>query len=65
MESLLVLIGRLSGIVGIFVCAAAVFARLLGTYYIAGIGSSTLLLAGTAAVAAGCFMLLTAQTLRR
>jgi hypothetical protein len=65
MERLLLLSGQLSGIVGIFICAAAVIARLLGNYYITGIASSTLLLAGTAAVAAGCFMLLTAQTLRR
>jgi hypothetical protein len=60
-----VLIGRLSGIVGMFVCAVAVFARLLGNYYIVGVASSTFLLAGTAAVAAGCFILLSAQTLRR
>jgi hypothetical protein len=65
MDKLLVLIGRLSGIVGIFVCAVAVFARLLGNYYIAGFAGATLLQAGTAAVAAGCFMLLSAQTLRR
>jgi hypothetical protein len=65
MEKLFVLLGRLSGTVGIFICAVAVSARLLGNYYVAGIASSTLLLAGTAAVAAGCFMLLSAQTLRR
>ncbi len=65
MERLLVLLGRFSGIVGIFICAVAVSARLLGNYYIVGIASSTFLLAGTAAVAAGCFMLLSAETLRR
>lgn len=64
MQRLLVLIGRLSGIVGIFVCAAAVSARLLGNYYIAGFAGATLLQAGTAAVVVGCFLLLTGQTLR-
>ena len=65
MDRLLVLIGRLSGIIGIFVCATAVSTRLLGNYYLAGFAGTTLLQAGIAGVAIGCFMLLAAQTLRR
>jgi len=44
---------------------SACWCALTGAYFVAGFQTSTLLTAGTAALAAGCFFLLLAQTRRR
>ena len=58
MGNSLVLVGRLSGGVGILTCVAAVIARLLGHFYLFGVEAESLLQAGTSAVVIGCFALL-------
>jgi hypothetical protein len=54
MRDLLLWIGRLGGIVGVLMCAVAVFARYRGTYNVAGFQVGTLLLAGIATMVVGC-----------
>ena len=54
MESLLLWIGRLGGIAGVLLSAVAVLVRLRGVYSVAGFQVGTLLLAGMAAMLAGC-----------
>lgn len=58
MNRLLLISGRVIGTAGLAICAIAAAARLAGSYYLAGFQLSTLLQAGTAAIAAGCFLLL-------
>lgn len=58
MENLLTLGGRLVGAAGILLCVIAVICRVVGSYFFAGLQIGTLLQAGTAAVAIGCFLLL-------
>jgi hypothetical protein len=52
--NLLLWIGRLGGIVGVVLCAIAIFGRLRGVYNLAGFQNGTLLLAGVAAMLVGC-----------
>ena len=54
MQNLLLWIGRLGGIAGVLLSAVAVFVRLRGVYNVAGLQVGTLLLAGMAAMLAGC-----------
>lgn len=61
MDRLLLLSGRVIGTAGLALCAIAVAARLAGSYYLAGFQLSTLLQAGTAAIATGCFLLLSRE----
>lgn len=50
--------GYAGGIAGLLLCVAAAILRLGGHYYIGGMQVITLLQAGTAALAAGCFLLM-------
>jgi hypothetical protein len=52
--NLLLWIGRLGGIAGVLLSVAAVLVRLRGVYTVAGFQVGTLLLAGMAAMLAGC-----------
>ena len=54
MESLLLWIGRLAGGAGVLIALAAVIARAGGQYVVGGLQVGTLLLAGIAAMVAGC-----------
>ena len=65
MDDLWLWLGRIAGAIGLVACAIGVLVRLTGAYFVAGFQTSTLLTAGTAALAAGCFFLLLAQTHRR
>ena len=51
---MLLWIGRLGGVVGVLLSAAAVLARFRGTYNLAGFQVGTLLLAGIAVMLVGC-----------
>lgn len=51
-------LGRIAGIVGLLLCALAVVARITGHYTLGGFQVGTLLEAGIAGLAAGCFLLL-------
>jgi hypothetical protein len=51
-------LGLLGGLVGLALCLVSVVARLGGTYWLAGFQVGTLMQAGIAALAGGCFMLL-------
>lgn len=62
MKRLLLWIGRLGGIVGVLLSAVAVLVRLRGMYSVAGFQVGTLLLAGMAAMLAGCLGYLAALT---
>jgi hypothetical protein len=54
MANLLLWIGRIGGVVGLLMCLIAVFARARGMYGLAGFQVGTVLLAGMAAMLAGC-----------
>ncbi|MDQ2918030.1 MAG: hypothetical protein M3R40_12920 [Pseudomonadota bacterium] len=58
-------IGRLVGVVGVLVCALAAVVRVGGNYVFGGYQVGTLLLAGSAAMVAGCFVLLWVLTAHR
>jgi hypothetical protein len=58
MNNALLWIGRGAGIIGALVCAVAVVARVTGKYWLADFQTGTLLIAGSAAMIAGCFCLL-------
>jgi len=45
----------------VLLCVVAVVARVLGNYWLAGFQLGTLMQAGIAGVAIGCFLLLVAQ----
>lgn len=62
MNNLLLLVGRLAGVAGLLVCLVAFGVRLTGTYFLGGFQLGTLVLAGIAAMIAGCFCLLLALT---
>lgn len=54
MENLLLWIGRLAGLVGILVCAAAFCARVTGTWTLGSFQVGTLFQAGMAAMILAC-----------
>ncbi len=58
MERLLVWIGRLAGGGGALLCAAAAAVRVSGHYWVGSFQAGTLMLAGVAAMIAGCLCLL-------
>lgn len=64
MNNLLLWLGRVSGVVGLLLIAAAVVVRLTGAYWLGAFQVGTVLLGGTAALAAGCFALLLVVTSR-
>lgn len=64
MNTLFLSLGRLAGVLGLLLIAVAVGARLTGAFWLAGFQIGTLLLAGTAALVAGCFALLLVLTAR-
>ncbi|MFO1221425.1 MAG: hypothetical protein U1E89_23955 [Burkholderiaceae bacterium] len=60
METLLLTLGRISGLAGAAVFAAAIAMRLAGVYWIGGFQVGTMLQASVAAMVLGCFCLLMA-----
>jgi hypothetical protein len=58
MNDVLLWIGRVAGVVGALMCVAAILVRVGGQYWVAGYQVGTLLLAGSAAMVGGCFLLL-------
>ncbi|MEO5765837.1 MAG: hypothetical protein ABIR52_11050 [Casimicrobiaceae bacterium] len=64
MNDLLLWLGRLTGVIGLAVCVGAVALRLTGAYWLGGFQVGTLLIAGTASLAAGAFFLLLVSTRR-
>ncbi|MBE2259244.1 MAG: hypothetical protein H6942_14920 [Candidatus Accumulibacter sp.] len=60
MDGLLLLLGRAAGVGGVVMCIVAAAMRLLGNYYLGTLQLGTLLQAGIAGVAIGCFLLLLA-----
>jgi lipid-binding SYLF domain-containing protein len=54
MQTLLLWIGRIGGLLGVLVCAIAILMRLRGVYNFAGFQIGTLLLGGVAAMVVGC-----------
>lgn len=54
MQTLLIWVGRLAGIVGCLVVVAAVAARLVGLYWLGGLAVGTILQAGMASTLIGC-----------
>ena len=65
MESILLWIGRIAGIVGLAVSAWAAIARLQGAYFAGGFQIGTLLLGGMTGMIIACFCLLLALTMKR
>ena len=64
MNNLLLWLGRAAGVAGLLLIAVAVVVRLTGVYWLGGFQVGTVLLGGTAALAAGCFALLLVLTSR-
>ena len=64
METLLLWIGRIVGIVGLLLSGWAAFSRVTGAYYAGGFQVGTLLLGGITAMLAACLFLLLALTQR-
>jgi len=54
MQMILLWIGRLSGLVGVLLCAAAVLGRIGGTFWFAGFQVGTILQGGIAVMLVGC-----------
>lgn len=65
MRALLIIAGRVGGLLGIALCLAASAARLAGHFWLVGFQLATLLQLGIAAIGAGCFCLLWSLTLER
>ena len=64
METVLLWIGRLAGLLGVIVCLIAAGVRLTGAFWIGGFQAGTLFLTGVAAMTFGCLALLVVLTLR-
>jgi hypothetical protein len=58
MNAMLLLVGRLAGVLGVLVSVAAVLLRLAGHYHLAKVGTGALLQGGMAALLVACFCLL-------
>ena len=65
MSNTLDFVGRITGIIGLLVCAVAGTLRLGGSYYLADIELAAVFLAGVGLLIAGCFVKLEAASLRR
>ena len=64
MNNALLWLGRGAGVIGALVCAVAIVTRVAGNYWLANFQVGTLLVAGSAAMIAGCFCLLWTLTQR-
>jgi hypothetical protein len=64
MESLLLWMGRIAGIVGLALSAWAAYQRLTGAYFTGGFQVGTLLLAGMTGMLVACLCLLLVLTQR-
>jgi hypothetical protein len=64
MNNALLWLGRSAGVIGALVCMVAIVTRVAGNYWLASFQVGTLLLAGSAAMIAGCFCLLWTLTQR-
>ena len=64
MDRLMMLAGRVGGLLGLLLCTVAAGGRLAGLYWIGGFQLATLMQAGIAAMVAGCFLMLFAMNLR-
>ena len=64
MEILLLWVGRLVGLVGVVLCAWAVYTRLNGLFFAGAFQVGTLLQAGMTAILIGCLCLLVVLTNR-
>jgi hypothetical protein len=58
MNGVLLRAGQSIGLLGMLLMAIAVVARLAGRFVLGGVATSSLMLAGIAAVGVGCFLLL-------
>lgn len=58
MNSILLLGGRLAGLIGILLIAVSIVARIAGKFYLGGLATSTVMTAGIAALSVGIFLLL-------
>lgn len=65
MYKMLITLGKMAGLAGVLLCAAAGAWRVTGNFEIAGIWVGTLLQVGMAGLLTGCFCLLVAQAERR
>lgn len=54
LQTFLLWVGRLAGLLGVLVCAVAVVARLSGSYELMGFQSGTVMQAGVAVMVLGC-----------
>ena len=54
MENLLLLVGRLAGLIGVVLCVCAFVGRLTGTWALGGFQIGTVLQGGIAAMLLGC-----------
>ena len=64
MESLLLWMGRVAGIVGLILSGWATFSRVTGAYHAGGFQVGTILLGGITAMLAACLFLLLVLTQR-
>ena len=59
MNSKLVMLGRVLGVIGTIACVVAIVLRLLGNYTVSGIGLSAMIQGGISLVTIACFLILT------
>ena len=64
MEAKSLQLGRIAGLIGLLLVIASVLLRLAGIYMLGMFQTGTLLLAGVAGLATGCFFLLWSLTAR-
>ena len=64
MEAKLLLFGRIAGLLGLLLVVASVLTRLGGLYFVGPFQTGTLMLAGVAGLATGCFFLLLGMSAR-
>ena len=64
MNNALLWLGRGAGVIGALLCAVAIVTRVAGKYLLGDFQVGTLLLAGSAAMIAGCFCFLWMLTQR-
>jgi len=62
MESLLLLVGRIAGAVGVLICGWAAVSRLTGGYYVGSFQIGTLLMGGMTAMLVACLCFLAVLT---
>ena len=64
MDAKLLPIGRIAGLLGLLLVVASVLMRLGGMYFVGSFQTGTLMLAGVAGLATGCFFLLWGMSAR-